>query len=120
MEGQRDIRRDDYRPTGTITPEADPRLQRAYDRDARAVYEEPVEVVTPVEARQGGRGRPLLYALVLGLILAAAFVIGMQTWTVSEDVPETAALEQPLVTPTTPAVPVPATPADPAAAPILR
>jgi len=116
MEGQRDIRRDDYRPTGALTPESDPRLQRAYDRDARAAYEEP-EVITPVEARQGGRGRPLLYALILGLVLAAVFVIGMQTWTVSEDVPDSVALDEPLAVPPAPAVPGPA---DPAAAPILR
>ena len=115
MEGQRDPRRDPP-PSGVLTPEPDPRLQRAYDREARAAYEEPA-VVTPAEARQGARGRPLLYALVVGLVLAGLFVIGMQFWTVEEDVPTTAQIEEPVIVPDNPPI---AAPADEPAAPAIR
>jgi hypothetical protein len=115
MEGQRDPRRDPP-PTGVLTPESDPRLQRAYDREARAAYEEP-EVVSAFEARQGTRGRPLLYALVIGLVLAGLLVLGLQFWTVQEDVPTTAQIEEPVIVPDTPPI---AGPGDEPAAPVIR
>lgn len=77
-------------------------------------------VETAAEARQGPLGRPVLYVLVGGLVLAALFVIGSQIWSVAEDLPETGTVQlEPAVTPpavTPPAVtppaatPAPATP----------
>jgi len=42
---------------------------------------------TAVEARQGWLDRPMLVVLIAGLILAAIFVVAMNIWSGSEDLP---------------------------------
>jgi hypothetical protein len=64
--------------------------------------------MTAVEVRQGWTGMPVLYVLIGGLILAAIVVIGLQFWSVSEDLPAAGLIE-----PDTPAaanLPVPGQP----------
>ncbi len=77
----------------------------------------PRHVETAAEARQGPLGRPVLYVLVGGLILAAVFVIVSQIWSVSEDLPEMgtqmdaatpAVTPEPAVTPAPTPTPAPA------------
>lgn len=48
---------------------------------------------TATEARQGEWGRPILYVLIGGLVLAAIVVIGTQIWSGSEDTPPPGAIE---------------------------
>ena len=67
---------------------------------------------TAVEARQGWLDRPMLVVLIAGLILAAIFVIAMNIWSGSEDLPPAGQIDD------TPAAvedaPAPAVPAEPA------
>lgn len=111
MEGQQD--RSVRDGTATPTPEADPRLDRVYDREPGSPYTaaEPLErPLTATEARQGYANRPLLYALILGLVLAVIYIVATQIWTASEPLPS-----QPVELPA--AAPVPGPPAVPAPAP---
>ena len=48
---------------------------------------------TAAEARQGPLGRPVLYVLAGGLVLAAIFLIATQLWNASEDLPPAGAIE---------------------------
>jgi hypothetical protein len=42
------------------------------------------DVVTDRKARQGPKGVPVLIVLLVGLVLAAAFILGMMAWTATE------------------------------------
>lgn len=53
-------------------------IQNHHDRDGRVV-------LTPTEARQGVLGRPVLYVLVLGLLLAMLAWGAAEFWGVSID-----------------------------------
>jgi len=68
-------------------------------------------VETAVEARQGFLGRPVLYVLIGGLVLAAIFIVATQIWNVSEPLPPEGAVSGEVVEP------VPAPPAEDAAPP---
>ena len=49
--------------------------------------DQPPEVVTPVEARGGRLGRPVLMVLIAGLILGGIYVLATTFWAVDEDLP---------------------------------
>lgn len=53
-------------------------IQNHRDRDGRVV-------LTPTEARQGALGRPVLYVLVVGLLLAMLAWAGAEFWGMSID-----------------------------------
>ena len=42
------------------------------------------EIVTDRKARQGPKGVPVLVVLLVGLVLAVGFIIGMMAWTATE------------------------------------
>ena len=87
---------------------------------AGAIGGEIRHVETSAEARQGPLGRPILYVLIGGLLLAAIFVIGSQIWSAAEDLPEagTAQTDSGVAPPVqTPVTPIPAPVPTPAPAP---
>lgn len=84
------------------------RDERVYSRDSAA----PLHTETAVEARQGWLDRPMLVVLIAGLILAALFVIGMNIWSGSEDLPPAGQIDDtPAAVEDAPAAVVPAEPA---------
>lgn len=87
----------------------DRRAEPPYPRDPAT----PVQhTQTAVEARQGWLDRPILVVLIAGLVLAAIFVIAMQIWSGTEDLPPAGQIQD------TPAVvedaPAPVVPDEPA------
>jgi len=100
MEGRRDVRADPetasrpegvFRSEGSVRPESDPRLNRLYERDPSSSAEPDrltgARPISAQDARQASRNRPLLYALILGLVLAAIYIVATQVWTASEPKP---------------------------------
>jgi hypothetical protein len=66
----------------------DPMTGRTVEiRPAVGDFDQPTEVVTPSEARQGRLGWPVLMVLVAGLILGAVYVLGTTFWAVDENLP---------------------------------
>lgn len=74
------------------------------------------EVVSDQEARQGPKGIPVLVVLVVGMILAGAFVYAMMGWTTAEAPKAPAASSNPAAT-TLPQNPNPPPPNSTAAPP---
>lgn len=94
----------------------DPRLPE--DRNSEVFTQPPhtrPHVETGREARQGPLGRPILYVLIGGLILAAIYLVATQIWSNTEDLPPAGQIEGTTVTPETPVAPA-ATPETPPAA----
>ncbi|MGD9740769.1 MAG: hypothetical protein AB7O56_01865 [Bauldia sp.] len=84
-----------------------------------------MHVETGREARQGPLGRPILYVLIGGLILAAIYLIATQIWSNSETLPPAGQIEDaapavdvvPPAAEPAPVVPVTPAPVTPAPAP---
>jgi len=110
----------DHRPAET---RIDPLTGRTVEIRPVGDIDQPAEIISPVEARQGRLGRPVLMVLIAGLILGAIYVLATTFWAVDEELPPSGEVA-PVVTPapaTPPAAlapaPAPAPEAPPAAAP---
>jgi hypothetical protein len=77
--------------------EQEPELRGLNRRDPATPAPDPVTPVqhteTAVEARQGWLDRPMLVVLIAGLVLAAIFVVAMNIWSDSEDLPPAGQIE---------------------------
>lgn len=61
-----------YDPNRPNRPRIDPDADLARDRSQRSAHPEEPVVMTGAEARQAREGRPVLYVLIAGLVLALA------------------------------------------------
>jgi hypothetical protein len=101
----------DHRPVDT---RIDPLTGRTVEFRPVGELDQPTEVVTPAEARQGRLGRPVLMVLVAGLILGAVYVLATTFWAVDENLPPSGE-----VAPVADAAPTPPAALTPAPAPVM-
>ncbi len=87
------------RPAARPLPPAEGVTAEARHYDARSAALNQPREISGVRTRQGGLGRPVLWVLVVGLALAAIYLIGTQVWSTSEDLPPAGQVENAAPTP---------------------